>query len=49
MTLEKHPYKNTDYKKPKTRKVGRSEYLTDRDFQILKYLGRWKISSASRA
>ncbi|MBC7458256.1 MAG: hypothetical protein H7235_08265 [Bdellovibrionaceae bacterium] len=47
MTNEKQPYLNTDFKKPKPRKVGRSEYLTERDSQVLKYLWRWKVSSTA--
>ncbi len=50
MTTEKQqPYTNPEFKKPKPRKPGRSEYLTDRDFQILKYLWRWKLASTASA
>ena len=48
MTSEKQqPYSSPEFKKPKPRKPGRPEYLTDRDFQILKYLWRWKLASTA--
>ncbi len=48
MTIEKQQtYSSPEFKKPKQRKVGRSEYLTDRDSQILKYLWRWKLASTA--
>lgn len=48
MTIEKQqPYTSPEFKKPKPRKPGRPEYLTDRDFQILKYLWRWKLASTA--
>jgi hypothetical protein len=46
MTAEKQNYKH-DNKKLKPRKIGRPEYLTDRDSQILKYLWRWKLASTA--
>ena len=33
--------------KAKSRKLGRSEYLTPRDSQILKYIWRWKLASST--
>ena len=45
MTIEKQSQKRNGENKLKPRKVGRHEYLTDRDCLILKYLWRWKLAS----
>ena len=47
MTTEKQSHSRNCQNKLKPRKVGRHEYLTDRDSQILKYLWRWKVASTA--
>jgi DNA-binding MarR family transcriptional regulator len=47
MTPDKDSYQRFEFKKPKPKKVGRPEYLTPRDSQILRYLWRWKVSSTA--
>ncbi len=47
MSTEKQSYNRDSQKKLKPRKVGRPEYLTDRDSRILKYLWRWKLASTA--